>query len=223
MSAQCWILRPNPQPYLNPDPYESYTLNQVRDSDSFLSKALVSKSLSFVGASNPGARGSGATATQINTAQIPSSDVSALHSKFTQDPNFRGVRGKFGTDQLFSAGIEAIVGPMEVKWIRAMFNEHCLVANAQEVFTAWNAGNVIHTTSTREWLFVVGTLGLDRTSWTFDLALAEPVVDGMMVAGRNSKRLADLMQTSDAQRAGLLIEEVVAVRLYTGMYVGGYA
>jgi hypothetical protein len=160
------------------------------------------------------------TATGINITRFAiSSDVSALHSKFTQDPNFKGVRGKFGTDKLFAAGIEAIVGPLDVKWIRAMFNEHCIVTDAQKVFTAWNAGNVIHTTSEREWLFVVGILGLDRTSWTFDLALAEPVVDGMMVSGRNAKRLADLVETAESKKAGLWIEEIVALRLYTGMYV----
>ena len=59
--------------------------------------------------------------TSAPTVNIPdnhvpvSSEVSELHSKFTQDPNFKGIRGKFGADKLFAAGIDAIVGPMDVQ------------------------------------------------------------------------------------------------------------
>ena len=40
--------------------------------------------------------------------------------------------------------------------------------------------------------------------------------DGMMVDGRNQKRLADLNQTPAAKEAGLSAAEIVAVRLYSG-------
>ena len=149
------------------------------------------------------------------------SEVSALHSKFTQDPNFKGVRGKFAADELFAAGIDGIVGPLDVQYIRAMFNEHCLNAEASKQFTAWNAGHEIKTTPEREWLFVVGRDGLDKSSWTFDVERAEPVVEeGMMVEGRNAEKLAALLRSPEVERSHVTVAEVVALRLYTGpMYV----
>jgi hypothetical protein len=149
------------------------------------------------------------------------SEVSALHSKFTQDPNFKGVRGKFAADELFAAGIDGIVGPLDVQFIRAMYNEHCLNAEASKQFSAWNAGHEIKTTPEREWLFVVGRDGLDKISWTFDVERAEPVVGvGMMVEGRNAEKLAALLQFPEVQRSDVTVAEIVALRLYTGpMYV----
>ena len=149
------------------------------------------------------------------------SEVSALHSKFTQDPNFKGVRGKFAADELFAAGIDGIVGPLDVQYIRAMFNEHCLNAEASKQFTAWNAGHEIKTTPEREWLFVVGRDGLDKSSWTFDVERAEPVVEeGMMVEGRNAEKLAALLRSPEVERSHVTVAEIVALRLYTGpMYV----
>jgi len=149
------------------------------------------------------------------------SEVSALHSKFTQDPNFKGVRGKFAADELFAAGIDGIVGPLDVQYIRAMYNEHSLNAEASKQFTAWNAGHEIKTTPEREWLFVVGRDGLDKSSWTFDVERAEPVVEeGMMVEGRNAEKLAALLRSPEVERSHVTVAEVVALRLYTGpMYV----
>jgi hypothetical protein len=149
------------------------------------------------------------------------SEVSALHSKFTQDPNFKGVRGKFAADELFAAGIDGIVGPLDVQYIRAMYNEHCLNAEASKQFTAWNAGHEIKTTPEREWLFVVGRDGLDKSSWTFDVERAEPVVEeGMMVEGRNAEKLAALLRSPEVERSHVTVAEIVALRLYTGpMYV----
>ena len=45
----------------------------------------------------------------------PSHEVAALHSKFCQDPNFKGIRGKFATDELFALGIDGLTGPMDVQ------------------------------------------------------------------------------------------------------------
>ena len=68
-----------------------------------------------------------------------------------------------------------------------------------------------------EWFFVVGAHGLDRCTWTFDVAGAEPVVEeGMLVDGRNAKKLAALLQSPEVERAGVSAAEVVALRLYTG-------
>jgi len=106
---------------------------------------------------------------------------------------------------------------MHVQYIRAMYNEHMLVAEASEGFTALNAGHKIETTPEREWGFVVGTHGLDRSTWTFDVAGAQPVVEaGMLVDGRNAKELAALLQSPQVKRAGVSAAEVVALRLYTG-------
>ena len=68
-----------------------------------------------------------------------------------------------------------------------------------------------------QWHFVVGLEGLDCNTWTFDPQRAEPeVLLGMLVHGRNAKRLSELLNTSEAQLAGLAPAEVVALRLYTG-------
>lgn len=144
-------------------------------------------------------------------------EVSRLHSKFCQDPDFKGIRGRFGNDTLFAAGIDAIVGKMPDQFVMMMFVEHVVVEGARAVFQAWNAGNVIETTAEREWKFVVGDHGLDTDSWQFLPENAEPhIAEGMMVRGRNAKRLADLLRTDAAIKAKLSAAEVVAVRLYTG-------
>jgi hypothetical protein len=108
------------------------------------------------------------------------------------------------------------------QFIRDMFNEHNLVLNARVWFKAWNSGNEIDTTPEREWAFVVGTEGLDKSTWTFVIERAAPqVLDGMMVHDRNAKSLAELLeeearQVDEGER--LSPAEVVAVRLYTGVY-----
>ena len=146
-----------------------------------------------------------------------SNAVAALHAKFTQDPGFRGIKATFASDSVYAKGIEAVVGPMDVQYVRAIFNEHNTVPDADASFWAWNAGNSIETTPRREWLFVVGAHGVDSDTWELDASMAEPeVADGMMVPGRNSKRLADLLQTPAAIKAGLSAAEIVAVRLYSG-------
>ena len=72
-----------------------------------------------------------------------------------------------------------------------------------------------------QWLFVVGSSGINTATWTFDLARSEPHLhdDAMMLPGRNAKRLADLLATDAAREEGLSDSpaEVVALRLYTGV------
>jgi hypothetical protein len=151
------------------------------------------------------------------SAQVrSSSEVSVLHSKYTQDPNFKGVRGKFGNDRMFVDGLEAIVGPMDIQYVRSMYNEHCVSAGAYSDFTAWNAGHTIKTTPRDEWVFVVGKMGLDLLCWTFIPAESVPLVWRALESGRNAKRLADLLDTLEARAANLSAAEVVALRLYTG-------
>ena len=65
-------------------------------------------------------------AVNVPAIHVPgSNEVSELHSKFTQDPNFKGIRGRFGADKLFAAGIDAIVGPMVVQvYMHVCINTH---------------------------------------------------------------------------------------------------
>ena len=192
---------------------------QVRDSSSLLSRSLAQQAQASV---QDGSNVCAPPAVPAHHVSGSTSEVSALHSRFTQDPNFKGFRGKFGADELFAAGIDGIVGPMDVQYIRAMYNEHCLVSGASQSFTTFEGlGCPMETTPTREWLFVVGSAGLDRKTWTFDIAGAEPVVEeGMMVQGRNAKKLSALLHSPEAKRASLSAAEVVGLRLYTGpMYL----
>ena len=70
-------------------------------------------------------------------------------------------------------------------------------------FTAWNAGHKIETTPEREWRFVVGTHGLDRSTWTFDVSGAEPVVEeGMLVDGSNAKNLKMAAPAPEPEASG---------------------
>ena len=196
---------------------------QVRDSTSFLSRSLAQQQQQAQASVQDGSNLSVCAPPPVPAHHVSgsTSEVSALHSKFTQDPNFKGVRGKFAADELFAAGIDGIVGPLDVQYIRAMYNEHSLNAEASKQFTAWNAGHEIKTTPEREWLFVVGRDGLDKSSWTFDVERAEPVVEeGMMVEGRNAEKLAALLRSPEVERSKVTVAEVVALRLYTGpMYV----
>ena len=196
---------------------------QVLDSTSLLSRSLAQQQQQAQACTAPAAHSNVCAPPPVPAHHVSgsTSEVSALHSKFTQDPNFKGVRGKFAADELFAAGIDGIVGPLDVQYIRAMFNEHCLNAEASKQFTAWNAGHEIKTTPEREWLFVVGRDGLDKSSWTFDVERAEPVVEeGMMVEGRNAEKLAALLRSPEVERSHVTVAEIVALRLYTGpMYV----
>ena len=196
---------------------------QVLDSTSLLSRSLAQQQQQAQACTAPAAHSNVCAPPPVPAHHVSgsTSEVSALHSKFIQDPNFKGVRGKFAADELFAAGIDGIVGPLDVQYIRAMFNEHCLNAEAKKEFTAWNAGHEIKTTPEREWLFVVGRDGLDKSSWTFDVERAEPVVEeGMMVEGRNAKKLAALLRSPEVERSHVTVAEIVALRLYTGpMYV----
>ena len=159
-----------------------------------------------------------------NKAQsVPSNEVSALHSKFWQDPSFKGNHAQFATDEHFAQGIDGRVGPMDVLPIRDMYNEHNNVPSAKAEFPMWGTGTDM-TTPTHEWDFVVGIDGIDKSTWTFVIERAEPKVrDKMMVHGRNRKRLAELLDTDEArqgddgERLADSPAEVVALRLYTGV------
>ncbi len=186
----------------------------IRDASSPLCKGLSADGWPMV---SPVATTHNMACSAGSTAQVSSSsEVSVLHSKYTQDPNFKGVHGKFGSDRLFVDGLNSIVGPMDVQYVRAMFNEHCVSADADVGFTAWNAGHTIKTTPHDEWLFVVGKKGLNVRCWTLIPAQSVPLVLRELESGRNAKRLSDLFDSLQARAANLSPAEVVALRLYTG-------
>ena len=193
---------------------------QIHDPASLLCKRLDAR---IAGGDDKVSAAAAPTTSMTNgeSCSASTNEVSSLHSKFCQDPHFKGIRGKFGSDELFASGIDGVVGPMDAQYVRAMFNEHNLATNAEAEFTAWNAGHVIKTNAKREWLFVVGAQGVNQDSWTLDPALSEPeVAEGMMVDGRNAKRLAQVLDTPEVKKAGLSAAEAVAIRLYTGpLYV----
>ena len=200
---------------------------QIHDRTSVLCKSLAPAAQPAPGGTTTSGDASVVGAPSVTSAadgtSASSNAVAALHAKFTQDPAFRGIKATFASDSLYAKGIEAVVGPMDVQYVRAMFNEHNTVPDADASFWAWNAGNSIETTPRREWLFVVGAHGVDSDTWELDASMAEPeVADGMMVPGRNSKRLADLLQTPAAIKAGLSAAEIVAVRLYSGEGIISY-
>jgi hypothetical protein len=97
---------------------------QVRDSASFLSRTLAQQQGPLSAASD--SNHTSVPAVNVPAIHVPgSNEVSELHSKFTQDPNFKGIRGKFGADELFAAGIDAIVGPMDVQvYMHVCINTH---------------------------------------------------------------------------------------------------
>ena len=136
----------------------------------------------------------------VDCGEVPVSttDVSSLHSKFNQDPNFKGINSKFVSDSLFAAGIDAVVGPimMDSHYVRGMYNEHCLSASAKTDFTAWNDGNVIteHNPRARVW-----TKGSAHWHW------------------RHTKWLTELLETEQARRTATVYWLLKFLRLYTSV------
>ena len=142
---------------------------------------------------------------------------SELHATCHQDPGFKGVRAKLGSDDEFAGGIQGKLDKMPLDYVKRMYLEHNRAHDAESEFTAYNAGHVLKTTAKREWAFVVGSYGVDMVTWVFDLDRAEPEYTAAdMVEGRNATPLRLLMQLHMVKKAGLCVAEVVAIRLYTG-------
>ena len=142
---------------------------------------------------------------------------SKLHATCHQDPGFKGVRAKLGSDDEFAGGIQGKLDKMPLDYVKRMYLEHNRAHDAASEFTAYNAGHVLKTTAKREWAFVVGSYGVDMVTWVFDLDRAEPEYTAAdMVEGRNATPLRLLMKLPMVKKAGLCVAEVVAMRLYTG-------
>ena len=223
----------DPEWYNDNAKYKGAFLNLMRDAEedgkavldrnSSVSLALAKTLTQDQGAEQAAVAPSAPPVSENRTQHEPSSEVSAIHSRFYQDLAFKGNRANFGTDTIFDEGIDGRIGPMDVQYIRDMHNEHNEAEGAHDWFTTSITG--LKTTAAREWGFVVGIEGLDKSSWTFVIARAVPhVQDGMMVPGRNAKSLAELLDTEEArqgdegERLADSPAEMVALRLYTGVY-----
>ena len=47
-----------------------------------------------------------------------------MHDKFFQDPGFKGVRAKLGSDDEFAGGIQGKLGKMALEYVKYMYWEH---------------------------------------------------------------------------------------------------
>ncbi len=92
----------------------------MRDSTRFLSRSLAQQQQQAQSSVQDGSNVCDPPPVPAHHVSGSTREVSVLHSKFTQDPNFKGVRGKFAADELFAVGIDSIVGPLDVQYIRAM-------------------------------------------------------------------------------------------------------
>jgi hypothetical protein len=99
--------------------------------------------------------------------------------------------------------------------LRAIYAEHCLAPDSNTVFTP-PSYPTLSCTPKGEFLFVVGEDGIDQKEWKLKCGAPKTWGSGSMVEGRNNKSLYDLSQSSEAQAANLVLEEVLALRLCSG-------
>ena len=164
------------------------------------------------------------------------SEAEELHKRFLTDGN--AIRLQYGSVKDFFAGLEGMLGSPASDVMHAMESEH----GSHEPFKAWNANVLRVTTPHAEWVYVAEkrageevqevkgvtiTEGVQGQPTTFtkhpshkaDLA-GPQVPPGQHDKGRNGWTLKHFWEQKEAQKAGLMLEEVAGLRLYTGpMYV----
>ena len=106
---------------------------EVLDRNSSLSRTLAKTLTQDQGAEQAAVAPSAPPVCEKRAQYEPSSEVSAIHSRFYQDLAFKGNRANFGTDTIFDEGIDGRIGPMDVQYIRDMYNEH----NVEQDAHAW--------------------------------------------------------------------------------------
>ena len=99
--------------------------------------------------------------------------------------------------------------------LRDMLGEHCISSDSQTEFSPPNNPDLMCTPE-REFWFVVGAGGVDTTTWKLKKGARPTCGVGSMVAGRNAKTVAELLERPEAKRAGLRESELIALRLYSG-------
>jgi hypothetical protein len=163
------------------------------------------------------ARGEGRPA----PAERKATAVQDKHAKLCLDPAGLVRKGKFGGIRLFDSLLSDAIGFMASSVGRAMYAEHVMAAGSQVAFSPPKHPNYT-TTPEQEWYFVVGVDGIDQETFELKPDGRPTCREGSMFPGRNAKRVADLMEMPQAQRAGLTGFEIVALRLYSGAMYARY-
>jgi hypothetical protein len=123
--------------------------------------------------------------------------------------------GKFATLDDFYKGPQELIGTPNPKIFAGMEDEHCFRGNANNQFTAGNYN--VTTTPKLEWEFVVSPrTGFEYPHTPEDTKLWLPGNDWKGKVGRAPKDLRVFLEKPEVNLAGLLREEVIGLRLYTG-------
>ena len=149
---------------------------------------------------------------QLLTVGASVNAISHVNSKFVLDGAFLG---NFATIDDFYAGPEKIIGTPNPKIGEGMEIEHCRRKNSNKNFTTSNYN--IETTPETEWEFVVCPrrdrdyphTPRDKTKWKHGNQWAGE-------HGRDMKVLQHFLDLKEVTVAGLGLDEVIGLRLYTG-------
>ena len=125
----------------------------------------------------------------------------------------------------FFSGLEGKVGAPQPKVLIAMTNEHTLMEDSSEPFTAGNY--VIKTTSEVEWRFVADPTKAPKGGWpkeTKNQRIGDASVERMPMPLKDlrSKRSAKNARLKLLGEPELMIEEAIGSRLYTGPLFAKY-
>jgi len=166
----------------------------------------------------PASRPSTPPAAVAANARVVASSVNAVaqrHAKLCMDPNGLVRKGRFGDMDLFDRMLEEQVGFADVNPLRGLYAEHCISTDSHAAFSPPNAPGLMCTPE-NEFFFVVGKDNVDKAKWELKSGAQPTCGGGSMVAGRNNKTVAELMERPEAKRARLRDAEIIALRLYSG-------
>ena len=141
--------------------------------------------------------------------------VAKRHAKLCLDPSTLASKGVFGDMKLLDCALEDQLGCMGSELLRDMLGEHCISSDSQTEFSPPNNPDLMCTPE-REFWFVVGAGVVDTTTWKLKKGALPTCGVGSMVAGRNAKTVAELLERPEAKRSGLRESELIALRLYSG-------
>jgi len=166
----------------------------------------------------PASRPSTPLAAVAASARVIASSVNAVaqrHAKLCMDPNGLVRKGRFGDMGLFDNMLEEQVGFADVNPLRGLYAEHCISTDSHTAFSPPNNPGLACTPE-GEFFFVVGKDGVNKAEWELRPGAQPTCGGGSMVAGRNAKSVADLLESPRAKRARLRDAEIIALRLYSG-------
>jgi len=152
------------------------------------------------------------------SARVIASPVNAVaqrHAKLCMDPNGLVRKGRFGDMGLFDNMLEEQVGFADVNPLRGLYAEHCISTDSHTAFSPPNNPGLVCTPE-GEFFFVVGKDGVNKAEWELKPGVQSTCGGGSMVAGRNAKSVAELLESPKAKRARLRDAEIIALRLYSG-------